>query len=64
MVHLQFPEGLLHHACIIADILKTYTNCEFAISGDVTYGACCVDDFTAEAIGAEFIVHYGSLPSP
>ena len=28
------------------------------ISGDVTYGACCVDDFTADAVGAEFIIHY------
>jgi 2-(3-amino-3-carboxypropyl)histidine synthase len=44
---------------LIADILKNFTGCEFAISGDVTYGACCVDDFTAEAVGAEFIIHYG-----
>lgn len=27
--------------------------------GDVTYGACCVDDFTARALGADFMVHYG-----
>ncbi len=27
--------------------------------GDVTYGACCVDDFTARALGAELMVHYG-----
>ncbi|KAF7244236.1 2-(3-amino-3-carboxypropyl)histidine synthase subunit 1, partial [Varanus komodoensis] len=27
--------------------------------GDVTYGACCVDDFTARALGADFLVHYG-----
>lgn len=61
IVHLQFPEGLLHLACLIADILKNFTGCDFVISGDVTYGACCVDDFTAEAVGAEFIIHYGSL---
>ncbi len=29
------------------------------IMGDVTYGACCVDDFTARALGADFMVHYG-----
>ena len=29
------------------------------IMGDVTYGACCVDDFSAAALGAEFLVHYG-----
>jgi diphthamide biosynthesis enzyme Dph1/Dph2-like protein len=28
------------------------------IIGDVTYGACCVDDFTARALGADFMVHY------
>lgn len=26
---------------------------------DVTYGACCIDDFTARSMGAEMIVHYG-----
>lgn len=25
----------------------------------VTYGACCVDDFSARALGADFMVHYG-----
>eukprot|EP00042_Codosiga_hollandica_P049738 m.583017 g.583017 ORF g.583017 m.583017 type:complete len:392 (+) comp57949_c0_seq39:202-1377(+) len=29
------------------------------IMGDVTYGACCVDDFTARALGAELMIHYG-----
>lgn len=27
--------------------------------GQVTYGACCVDDLTALALGADFMVHYG-----
>ena len=27
--------------------------------GDVTYGACCVDDFTAKALGCDLMVHYG-----
>eukprot|EP00656_Telonema_subtile_P013798 TRINITY_DN17012_c0_g1_i3.p1 TRINITY_DN17012_c0_g1~~TRINITY_DN17012_c0_g1_i3.p1 ORF type:complete len:305 (+),score=79.03 TRINITY_DN17012_c0_g1_i3:445-1359(+) len=27
--------------------------------GDVTYGACCVDDFSAAALGCDFLVHYG-----
>lgn len=27
--------------------------------GDVTYGACCIDDFSAAALGAELLVHYG-----
>lgn len=27
--------------------------------GDVTYGACCVDDYSAVALGAQLLVHYG-----
>jgi 2-(3-amino-3-carboxypropyl)histidine synthase len=27
--------------------------------GDVTYGACCVDDYTAKALGCDLLVHYG-----
>ena len=27
--------------------------------GDVTYGACCVDDLGASALGAELLIHYG-----
>ena len=27
--------------------------------GDVTYGACCIDDFSARALGCDLIVHYG-----
>ena len=26
---------------------------------DVTYGACCVDDFSARALGCDLLVHYG-----
>lgn len=29
------------------------------VLGDVTYGACCVDDFSAKALGAQLLVHYG-----
>ena len=58
-VALQFPEGLLMFACSIADIVHQFTDAETVIMGDVTYGACCVDDFTAKALGADFMVHYG-----
>jgi 2-(3-amino-3-carboxypropyl)histidine synthase len=27
--------------------------------GDVTYGACCVDDFSAVALRCDFLLHYG-----
>lgn len=57
-VALQFPEGLQMFALIISDIVEKFTNAETLILGDVTYGACCVDDFTARSLGADFLVHY------
>ncbi|RKP34262.1 putative diphthamide synthesis protein-domain-containing protein, partial [Dimargaris cristalligena] len=59
MVALQFPEGIMMFACTISDILERFCNVETVIMGDVTYGACCVDDFTAKSLGCDFMVHYG-----
>lgn len=58
-VALQFPEGLMMFACPLADIIEKFGDVESVIMGDVTYGACCVDDFTARALGADLMVHYG-----
>ncbi|KAG0303382.1 Diphthamide biosynthesis protein 1, partial [Dissophora globulifera] len=58
-VALQFPEGLLMFACTISDILEKFCSVETLVMGDVTYGACCIDDFTAVALGCDFMVHYG-----
>nr|CAG4641300.1 EOG090X0GO2 [Eulimnadia texana] len=58
-VALQMPEGLLLYALTISDIIETFCGAETVIMGDVTYGACCVDDFSARALGADFMVHYG-----
>jgi len=58
-VALQFPKGLLMFACTISDIMEQFTNAKTIIMGDVTYGACCVDDLTARALGVDFMVHYG-----
>jgi 2-(3-amino-3-carboxypropyl)histidine synthase len=61
-VALQFPEGLLMYAAMIADILSKFSApycTRTIILGDVTYGACCVDDFAATALGAQLLVHYG-----
>lgn len=58
-VGLQMPEGLLLFACTIADIVETFCpGVETLIMGDVTYGACCIDDFTARALGCDLLVHY------
>ncbi|KAG0181837.1 Diphthamide biosynthesis protein 1 [Apophysomyces sp. BC1021] len=58
-VALQLPEGLLMFACLLSDILETFCQAETLIMGDVTYGACCIDDYTARALGCDFLVHYG-----
>ena len=47
------------YACVIADILEKYTGSDTVIMGDVTYGACCVDDYTAKSMGCDLLVHYG-----
>lgn len=46
-------------ATTICDIIEMFTECDTVIMGDVTYGACCIDDFTACALGVDLLVHYG-----
>ncbi|AOA65049.1 Diphthamide biosynthesis protein 1 [Komagataella phaffii CBS 7435] len=57
-VALQMPEGLLIYSLIIADILEQFCDCEILVMGDVSYGACCIDDYTARSLDCDFIVHY------
>lgn len=58
-VALQMPEGLLLFATTISDILMQFCpGIETLIMGDVTYGACCIDDYTARALGCDLLVHY------
>ncbi|KAL8783408.1 MAG: hypothetical protein Q9213_004667 [Squamulea squamosa] len=58
-IALQFPEGLLLFATTISDIITSFCpGTETLIMGDVTYGACCIDDFTARALGCDMLVHY------
>ncbi|GMI12169.1 hypothetical protein TrVE_jg9843 [Triparma verrucosa] len=59
-VSLQMPEGLLMYSCLISDILTRFTSAtSVIILGDVTYGACCVDDLGAKAIESDYLIHYG-----
>ncbi|KAI5725776.1 hypothetical protein M8J77_019992 [Diaphorina citri] len=58
-VALQMPEGLLMFALKICDIIEEFTEADTVIMGDVTYGACCVDDYTAKALGVDLLLHYG-----
>lgn len=60
-ISLQFPEGLMLFACIINDILREFAvvPIEVVIMGDVTYGACCVDDLASDQMNCDLLVHYG-----
>jgi 2-(3-amino-3-carboxypropyl)histidine synthase len=58
-VSLQFPEGLLVYSTLIADIIAKFADVDCLILGDVTYGACCVDDLASKALECDFVVHYG-----
>ncbi|EGW33369.1 uncharacterized protein SPAPADRAFT_60716 [Spathaspora passalidarum NRRL Y-27907] len=57
-VALQMPEGLLIYSLIISDILEQFCQVEVIVMGDVSYGACCIDDYTARSLDCDFIVHY------
>ncbi len=44
----------------LSSACRSHAGVEHAfVMGDVTYGACCVDDFSAKALGADLLVHYG-----
>ena len=58
-VALQLPEGLTMFATTLADIIEKHTGADSVIMADVTYGACCVDDYSARALDCELLVHYG-----
>lgn len=59
-VALQFPEGLLMYSLVISDILTSFADVTHCfVLGDVTYGACCIDDLSATALGADLLIHYG-----
>ncbi|CAO1604465.1 Diphthamide biosynthesis protein 1 [Xanthoria calcicola] len=56
-IALQFPEGLLLFATTISDIITGFCpSTETLIMGDVTYGACCIDDYTARALGCDLLI--------
>lgn len=45
--------------CIICDIIKVFTSSNTIILGDVTYGACCIDDIASDQLDCDLLVHYG-----
>jgi len=57
---LQMPEGLLQYATNLADIFKRFAPSlqHVTVFGDVCFGACCIDDLGARALGIDLLVHY------
>lgn len=58
-VALQMPDGFMIYSILISDILEKFGECECVILGDITYGACCIDDLGSKALECDFIIHYG-----
>ena len=60
-VCLQFPEGLAMFAMTLSDIFERFVETveDIIILGDVTYGACCIEDYKASLLDCDFLVHYG-----
>lgn len=64
-VLLQFPEGLIRFGPVLVNIFNAYfsqgglrNNVKFITMGDLTYGACCIDDYLASSMGCDLVVHY------
>lgn len=59
-VAIQLPDGFAHLSLILCDILQTFCdNAEVTILGDITYGACCIDDLGCKQLGIDLMLHYG-----
>ena len=53
------PDGLTLYATLLSTLYETVCKIDVVIMADVTYGACCVDDYTAIALGCDYMIHYG-----
>ena len=43
---------------LISDILSTFAKCDIIIIGDITYGACCIDDIDCNILECDLLIHY------
>ena len=57
-IALQFPDGLMCFSILISDILTTFGKCDTIILGDITYGACCIDDIDCNILECDLLIHY------
>lgn len=60
-VGVHLPDGLCQWATVLADIFMRFVPSveTSTILGDMTFGACCIDDLGARAVGVDFLIHYG-----
>ncbi len=58
-VGLQMPDGLIAWAPSLAAIVENFTGVRATVLADVNYGACCIDDLTAQSLGVDLLVHFG-----
>lgn len=55
---LWLPERQLLFAITFSDVLTQLCPGIETLMGDVTYGACCIDDYTVRALDCDLLVHY------
>lgn len=58
-VCLQLPDCLLQDSFPIATHLEAGLGQKVYILGDTSYGSCCIDEVTAQHVGADGIIHFG-----
>ena len=63
---IQLPEGLQRCVEMIVSELRRYVenDTNILISLNPSYGACLVDEYTADSVGADLIIHFGHLEYP
>ena len=54
--HSKYPAK---HTIYVHSHILRFAEVDTIIMADVTYGACCIDDFTSNALECDFLVHYG-----
>lgn len=60
LIAIQLPDGFAYLSVILSDIIQTFSDlCETVILGDITYGACCIDDIGCHLLGVDLLLHYG-----
>jgi len=63
---IQLPEGLQRCVEMIVSELQRYveSDIDIVVTLNPSFGACLIDEYTADSIGANLIVHFGHLEYP